>query len=104
MYGAQELSHDQDAVDGIISNTLFRKEGFRLRVANYKYIVSGGREGLDAGYPDGFPPYADLCRIFRSVNQTDFRDYVNMIVKRRERIMRQESSPATPQSSVDEQQ
>ena len=78
------LDYEVSEIDEIIANTLFCKEGFNMRVGNYTYIITNGERGLDAGYPNGYPPYRELYQIFASFDQNRFKDYVNMILKRRE--------------------
>ena len=83
IYNDQGLKYKTNEIEKIISNTLFHKKGFRMRIQNYLYIVSAGKEGLDAGHPDGFPPYKELYDIFKSLGPDKFRDYVNMILEKR---------------------
>ena len=89
LYADQGLQCHKEEIEDVISNTLFPKKGFNMRVQNYRYIVSDGKEGLDAGYPDGFPPYKELYRIFSALGQCNFRDYVNLILDKRKSIMKQ---------------
>ena len=102
LHGPQDLSLDADEVERVIANTLVPKKGFRMRVQNYRYVITGGKEGLDAGYPDGFPLYRDLFRIFGSLGQPNFRDYVEAILRIRERMMgqpaRRRSAPSSDEA------
>ena len=86
LHGVRGLDYDADQMEDIIANTLFPKKGFRMRVQNYRYIVTKGKEGLDAGYPQGFPLYRNLTRIFSSMDASDFTEYVNLILSRRDRM------------------
>ena len=86
MYGNNGLKYKIDDVEKIISNTISHKKGFRLRVKNYLYIVSGGKKGLDAGNPNGIFLYKKLYSIFKSFSPCKFRDYVNMILEIRNRM------------------
>ncbi|MBA7677554.1 hypothetical protein ES703_85812 [subsurface metagenome] len=83
MYSDRELQYKIRRIEDIISKTLFVKKGFKMRIKNYLYIVTSGKEGLDARYPDGFPLYKELYDIFKSFDPDKFRDYVNMILEKR---------------------
>jgi hypothetical protein len=84
MYGDENLKYEINKLERIISRTLFPKEGFKQRIDNYRYIITG--KGLDAGYKEGFPLYKDLYRIFSSMDKGIFKDYVNLILDKRKQF------------------
>ena len=90
IFGNEGLHYVLSEIEEIIANTLYRKEGFKMRVQNYRYIVTDGRKGLDAGYPDGFPLYKELYEIFREMPKEKFKKYVNMILEKRNQFEKQQ--------------
>ena len=65
----------------LIERTGIPKKAFLMRLSNYRYIVTDGKEGLDAGYKNGYHEYKKLHLLFKSFNKDTFTDYVNMILK-----------------------
>jgi len=88
MCGDSELSCNTTEITEIIANTVAIKKGFLMRIQNYRFIVTDGKEGLDAGYPDGYKKYKDLYNLFSTYQKDSFRDYVNMIISLRDQFPR----------------
>ena len=87
LHGCQEIDYEIEEIADIVVNTLIPKEDFNLRVQNYIYIISDGKEGSNNKYPDGFPPNWNLYDIFRSLDKAQFKAYINMILDKRGRLL-----------------
>ena len=82
-YGYGGLILSKGKIRNLIEHTGIPKKAFPLRVQNYRYIVTGGKEGLDAGCKDGFPKYKNLFILFNSFSKKKFREYINLILETR---------------------
>jgi len=82
-YGDDSLILNKGKIRDLIERTGIHKKAFSMRVQNYRYIVTKGKEGLDTGYKKGFHDYKKLHSLFRSFSKEKFRDYVNLILKTR---------------------
>jgi len=82
-YGDDGLILSKGKIRDLIEHTGIPKKAFPMRVQNYRYIVTGGKEGLDAGYKNGFRDYKELHLLFKSFSKGKFRDYVNLILESR---------------------
>jgi len=83
LYGDAGLRLSKGKIRDLIERTGIPKKAFNMRVQNYRYIITDGKEGLNAGYEDGFPDYKKLYHLFKSFSKGKFRDYVNLILKTR---------------------
>lgn len=83
LYGDEGLILSKGEIRDLIENTGIPKKAFLMRVKNYRYIITDGKEGLDAGYKGGFRDYKKLHLLFRSFSKDNFRDYVNLILQSR---------------------
>ena len=82
-FGKEGLMLNKKEIRDLIQNTGILKKAFLMRVENYRYIVTEGREGLDAGYNEGFSQYKKLYNIFKLLNKKRFKEYVNLILETR---------------------
>lgn len=87
LHGEKELNYSSKEIEEIISNSLLPKKGFNMRVDNYRYIITEGKEGLSAGYPEGFDKYKQLYELFKDFNTDQFKEYVNIILDNRRTMM-----------------
>ena len=83
LHGDSGLILSKVELRDLIEHTGIPKKAFLMRVGNYTYIITGGKDGLDAGYKDGFNDYKKLFFLFKSFSKNKFRDYVNLILKSR---------------------
>lgn len=83
LHGDEGLILNKSKIRDLIEHTAIPKKAFLMRVKNYRYIITDGKEGLDAGYKDGFHDYKKLHFLFKSFGKGKFRDYVNLILKTR---------------------
>lgn len=83
LYGDDGLVLSKDKIRDLIEHTGIPKKAFPMRVQNYRYIVTDGKEGLSAGYQKGFRDYKKLYFLFKSFSKDKFREYVNLILKSR---------------------
>ncbi len=86
LYGDDGLILNKGKVRDLIEHTGVPKKAFPMRVQNYLYIVTDGKEGLSAGYKTGYRDYKKLYSLFKSFSKDKFRDYVNLILKSRSDI------------------
>ena len=82
-FGEEGLILNKKEIRDLIQNTGIIKKAFLMRVENYRYIVTKGKKGLDAGYKDSFPKYKKLHNLFKSFSKERFREYVNFILQTR---------------------
>ena len=83
LYGDDGLILSKGNIRDLIEYTGIPKKAFPMRVQNYRYIITDGKEGLDAGYKNGFHDYKKLHFLFKSFGRNKFRNYVNLILKSR---------------------
>jgi len=88
LYGDDGLVLTKSKIRELIEHTVIPKKAFSMRVGNYRYIITKGKGGLNAGYKDGFPKYKKLHIIFKSFNKNKFREYVNLILETRLKLER----------------
>jgi len=89
LYGDEGLILPKGEIRHLIERTGIPKKAFLMRVRNYRYIVTNGTEGLDAGYKSGFPAYKKLHLLFKSFSKGNHRDYVNLILETRLSLKKQ---------------
>jgi hypothetical protein len=53
-------------------------KGFPMRIQNYRAIITGGKEGLDAGQKS--PLFNELYDLFKDFSQVKFSRLVNSIL------------------------
>ena len=85
-YGDDGLILSKGKIRDLIEHTGILKRAFPMRVQNYRYIITDGKEGLDAGYKNGYHDYKKLYFLFKPFGRGKFRDYVNLILKSRSDI------------------
>lgn len=83
LYGDSGLILSKNKTRDLIEHTGIPKKAFPMRVQNYRYIITRGKEGLDAGCKEGFPKYKKLFILFKSFGKKNFREYVNLILETR---------------------
>ena len=82
-FGEEGLILNKKEIRDLIQSTGISKKAFLMRVQNYRYIVTKGKEGLNAGYVHGFSEYKKLHNLFILFSKKRFISYVNLILQTR---------------------